>query len=595
MNQPILATGERPFLRILAIWAVVAVLFVIVGAKGMIAQTFPDPDDSLRLVQVRDLLAGQGWFDLKQHRIDPLGSVPMHWSRLVDLPLAVLIGLLSPVIGQSLAEQVTIVLVPLLTLLVAMNFVWRVTRRLYDAETAGLACLSMGLLPMLVYQFQPMRIDHHGWQIAMAAMATWAIFQDNARRGGAIAGFAMACGIVISLEMLPVAAVFGGVLALRWLRSSQERHWLVGFLQALAASLAVLFAATRGFGDLTRYCDAVTLPHIGFFAVVALGATALGQRAPRNPVAIVGGLGLVAVAAAGVFALASPECVRTPFGALDPLVREFWYENVAEGRPLWDQVPVAYLQYGQLVAALALAVHFMRKAEGERRTIWLEYILLFAGTLALGTLVWRSLAFTSLLAALPMGVMLNAGLASIRNSGRIARKVAVLAAMVVVLVPTAPLAFAPRLLQPNSNNVIGPIDKSSCELNESAQKLAALPAGTIFAPLDIGPTLILDSPHSVVATGHHRAELAMKDVMLAFLSPPDKARAIIDKHQARYVVLCTDLLEPALFAMRGGEGSFAAALTTGTPLAWLEPVELDTPETFRVWRVKRDGTSAPRR
>jgi hypothetical protein len=42
----------------------------------------------MRLVEVRDLIAGQGWFDLTQHRLDPPG-VSIHWSRVIDAPLAV--------------------------------------------------------------------------------------------------------------------------------------------------------------------------------------------------------------------------------------------------------------------------------------------------------------------------------------------------------------------------------------------------------------------------------------------------------------------------------------------------------------------------
>ena len=34
----------------------------------------PDSDDAMRLVQVRDLLAGQGWFDMVQHRLMPPGA-----------------------------------------------------------------------------------------------------------------------------------------------------------------------------------------------------------------------------------------------------------------------------------------------------------------------------------------------------------------------------------------------------------------------------------------------------------------------------------------------------------------------------------------
>src|SRR5437763_9686188 len=48
-------------------------------------------DDAMRLVQIRDLLAGQNWFDLTQYRLNPPAGVPTHWSRLIDLPIALLI------------------------------------------------------------------------------------------------------------------------------------------------------------------------------------------------------------------------------------------------------------------------------------------------------------------------------------------------------------------------------------------------------------------------------------------------------------------------------------------------------------------------
>src|SRR5688500_6254016 len=47
-----------------------------------------DNDSLLRLVEVRDLIGGQAWFDLTQNRLGPDGGVTMHWSRLVDAPIA---------------------------------------------------------------------------------------------------------------------------------------------------------------------------------------------------------------------------------------------------------------------------------------------------------------------------------------------------------------------------------------------------------------------------------------------------------------------------------------------------------------------------
>ena len=45
-------------------------------------------DDAMRLVEVRDLIGGQGWFDLFQYRMDPPSGLSMHWSRVIDAPLA---------------------------------------------------------------------------------------------------------------------------------------------------------------------------------------------------------------------------------------------------------------------------------------------------------------------------------------------------------------------------------------------------------------------------------------------------------------------------------------------------------------------------
>ncbi|ABC64583.1 hypothetical protein [Erythrobacter litoralis] len=586
MEDRRLRAGEHPLRRILAAWLLVCVLLVAVSMQNILLGRFPDPDDVLRLVQVRDLLAGQSWFDLKQHRIDPTGTVPMHWSRLVDIPLLVVIGGLTPLLGQPLAELVGVVLVPLLALLVSMLFVGRMAWRLFDVETAGLACLAMGFLALLVFQFQPLRIDHHGWQICAVIGAMWAINGRTGWKGGALAGLAVALGIAISLELLPIAALFGAVLALRWLRDAKQRFWLVGYLQSLAISLAVIFAATRGFADLALYCDALTLPHIGFFAIAAGGVTALSLL-PRLPWPIVVvGLGMAGLAGIAAFGLASPQCLRTPFGALDPLLRDYWYANVLEGRPIWDQPALVYPQLLQIVGGFAIAIHLWRKAEGWKRGWWSDYVLVFAGTLLLGLFVWRSMAFASVMAALPLGYLLKRGLEAFRRMERPLQRIGVILGMALVLIPSAPYLAAQRLLASTGGSDVGGIGMSSCDLFDSADALGRLDTATIFAPLDIGPAILQRSPHAVVATGHHRAELAMKDVITAFTGTPEDARPIIERHGARYLVMCTDLVEPDIYVKRGGDGSLASALRDGTPPDWLEPVDLDTPETFRIWRVR---------
>ena len=59
-----------------------------------------DNDSLLRLVEIRDMMAGQGWFDLHQYRMGPEGGFVMHWSRLVDAPIAAIMLAAAAVTGS---------------------------------------------------------------------------------------------------------------------------------------------------------------------------------------------------------------------------------------------------------------------------------------------------------------------------------------------------------------------------------------------------------------------------------------------------------------------------------------------------------------
>jgi len=482
--------------------------------------------------------------------------------------------------------MIALIAIPLLTLLVVLIFVGRLSARLFDIETAGWTCLVVGFLPLLTHQLQPLRIDHHGWQIASVAAALWAIHLERRWRGGAIAGFAMAIGLSISIEILPVAALFAGVLGLRWLRNPANRIGLVGFMQSLALSLSLLFALTRGFGDLTQYCDAITLAHCGLFGVIAIGVTALAAPSRLSPMVIVGGLAASGLAGLALFGWASPTCLGTPFGSLDPLVHDAWYLNVPEGRPLWEQKADLYPVMVQFILALGVAVTLAVRAVEDRRWLWIDYSILLGGTILLGLFVFRSLALAAVIATIPFGYLLTQALRWLREATSPVAKVAIALATVPVLLPLATYAAAERLLANENSGGGVAVSLSSCELQDNAKRLRAFPAGTVFAPLDIGPSLLAATPHSVVATGHHRAQAAMKDVIEAFSAPADEARGLVAKYDAKLVVVCTDLSEPRLYARMGGESSLAARLMADDAPEWLERVDIDAPDTFRVWRVR---------
>src|SRR5260370_11311799 len=105
-SVPAAAIAANPKIMIALLWAVVACTLAVPVIKDGVFDAM-STDDAMRLVEVRDLISGQAWVDLAQHRLDPPG-VSMHWSRVLDSPLAALILLLrrlavaAPAVAGSL-------------------------------------------------------------------------------------------------------------------------------------------------------------------------------------------------------------------------------------------------------------------------------------------------------------------------------------------------------------------------------------------------------------------------------------------------------------------------------------------------------------
>ncbi|MEP5937780.1 MAG: hypothetical protein ABJ239_05600 [Erythrobacter sp.] len=582
-----LRTNEKPNRAILLSWIAVSIVLLLMTGPYVLEGRYPGPDDSLRLVQVRDLLAGQGWYDLHQYRITPPDGTLMHWSRLVDAPIAALIWLLSFFFEQSLAERIAMVITPLLILLLIMVAIGRLAWRMFDTQIAIFACLVLAALPPIVMQTQPLRIDHHAWQIFAVALSAWALSWRSPFKGGAAAGIAMGLGMMISLETLPMSAAFALVLGLRWMRSDKERWWLVSYMQALAGSLVLGFAATRGWADLAPHCDVISPAHLGLFLITALatGAFAAVPSMPRVVLVI----GMAAAGALGVafMAWSTPQCIGNPFTDLDPLVRQHWYESVLEGRPIWLGNVDAWLPaIIQSVTALVVALRLGLKGRDWARVWWFEYALLLGLAILGGILTARSIAFASALSAIPLAWLLNRIFKYWKTSSEIGPKLVAALAIYAIFLSAGPLKLAREQLAPltSSDGVVTTTRESKCEIRENAPLLNQLKPSTVFAPLDIGPALLLNSHHSVVASGHHRAQPAMRDVIVAFTSTPEQARPIIVGRDADYIVACIDLTEASNLAAGGGKASLMHQLMNGNAPEWLEIVEVGGPDELKVWK-----------
>ena len=107
MNR--LLRTQWPFI---AMWLLASVLLVWLSRDTVSTRAGWDPDDQLRLVQLRDFLGGQSWFDTTQYRMNAPDGAPMHWSRLIELPLALVVMAATPVLGSERAEMAAGIIVP---------------------------------------------------------------------------------------------------------------------------------------------------------------------------------------------------------------------------------------------------------------------------------------------------------------------------------------------------------------------------------------------------------------------------------------------------------------------------------------------------
>ena len=155
----------------LIVWGLMSLIAIGAKWQAIGALDLSDTDDAMRMAQVRDLLAGQSWWDLAQYRVNPAGGgVLMHWSRIVDAPLAAGILLLKPLFGQAMAERIVMALWPPL-LGAALSVACAVGyRNLSDRRIAYVVPLFLIMSGYILVQFRPLRIDHHGWQIFLAML-----------------------------------------------------------------------------------------------------------------------------------------------------------------------------------------------------------------------------------------------------------------------------------------------------------------------------------------------------------------------------------------------------------------------------------------
>ncbi|MEH3046385.1 AcrB/AcrD/AcrF family protein [Sphingomonas adhaesiva] len=580
---------DRRWIRLtLYAWAVIMVWYLWKRWTAIQWLSLGDTDDNMRLMQVRAWLAGQGWFDLRNYRLNPPAGFDIHWSRLVDLPIAALIVLLRPIVGVAQAERLACGIAPMLPMAVALVALGATIRRLVAPLAWPLGIALFLATTVCLGMFMPDRIDHHGWQLAMLAVTVAGLCDPARARGGALVGVATAVSFTIGLEMLPYAAMAGGIIALSWVWDVAERPRLMAYALALGGGTAAGYAGFTSYANRVLRCDALTPVWLSTMVLAGALLLALALWSPRHA-----GVRLALTVAAGAalaafFALAFPQCLGRP-EQVSPELYATWLANVREAKPIYKHplrvaLPIVTLPLIGLIGAM-LATW---RARADQRVLGWACVALF-GAFAGLMLLWQARAGPAAqLLAIPgaaaLAWMLVPWLLAPRH--RFAKGFAAIAAFVVLSGSFAQLAIdwfridSPKPYVQRVNRATG-----RCLTIPAMAPLNRLPAQTMFTFVDLGPRLITLTHHDAIAGPYHRNGDAILDVHHAFERSPAEARAIMKRHGATILLVCPNMAESTNYRAKAPAG-FYSQLARGKTFDWLVPVPLVKGSPFRAFRVE---------
>ena len=587
-------------------WLVTAAISLLIFLPRSTDYIGRDNDDVMRLVEVRDLLAGQNWFDLMQYRLGLAEGTLMHWSRLVDLPIAGLIKLFSLFLEPLQAEAVAATLWPFLLMPFLLFPLGLACRRLGGASAMH---VGLGLGAIFIFtcvRFSPGALDHHNVQLVLA-MWIAAMLVDPQKRvlSYGAAAFACALAMAIGAETVPLVAVACVIVALQWLWHGEAfARPARAFGLSLTLSISAFFFLTvppRSYGMVT--CDNLSF---GFYTLSALGGTALFLVAslPRTPprtgrlmlVAITGCLILLAAV------LVAPACLGDPLGSLDPMLVELWLKAVSEARPFLTEMAAEPGVAGGFYAVgfFAIVICLCRSLRGEAVEIHIILAALVGVSWGVALVQVRGAFFANMLSILPLSLLI----ADLRQRAAARPKhIGLALGYIGTVLASVPIIWAfggvivingwrdgfdvSALSQPGEPDASG-AETGECGSAADMASLNKLDTGVVAAPSNSGADILRWTPHRVLSAPYHRNQKGMLTELHIGLAQPAEAEAFLRGAGVTIVAFCeTDPQTRSLIRLKAD--GFYAGLARGAVPGYLQPVGEIRNGGFQFYRVLPAG------
>ena len=566
--------------RISLFWLTFATLVCLIVGKAVVLgagmhENFANMgnDDIMRLTVVRDLIAGQSWFDTTQYRMVPPEGLSLHWSRYIDAGIAAIIVPLSRFIEMDLAEQIAATVWPTLIFLLLLTSVGFGTRKVFGEAAASFAMLCLVIWPLTGdVHVGPGNLDHHNVQLLTMVVLTFAvIWQQGAARAGLVAGIAAAFSFAVGLENIFFIVVAGLVLVVRAVFGAGQPR-LIAFCGALFLGCCLFWLGQSP--PATRFlpvCDQLSTPLISLIGVACAGSLLpllIIGRSSRPAVILGATVLLVGVGILLILPLLGP-CSVGPYGALPDLLQSSIATRIVEALPV-----LVYAKTNAVAAIIFLVPIFAavllgsilwfngRKKPEVQEHAALGVLLVFC-VCGLGLVFYQMRTVIMAATVVPMigGVVMAQMSASYLKHRDAMRGLLMIAGVTVFIGPTV-LALVLLPFLPQSGGSSG----ENCRTYASLQSLNDVTPGLILSHGNFGAPIIWATHHDALSAPYHRSAKALGNGIFPFAMEEPEMKTYILATGASHLLLCRDATL---------EGTFATSLAAGVQVDWLVPIALD--------------------
>jgi hypothetical protein len=549
-----------------------------------------DSDDITRTLEVRAWLDGQGFYDRMIHRSNPPFGGELHWSRLSDAPLALVELLLRPFFGAAQAEIIGIFVTPLLLGLVFTYCAYLASKVLYNGRYNLLIALFIVVFfRALGVNFAPGRVDHHGLQLIAFALFLYGIIANN-KKGGIIAGIALAASLTIGLEMLLLEII--GVLwfVLMWVHDGEKRATAT---QAFALSLlvSIITGLIINVAPYEIYQSANERLSIAQAAPIAIGALLLAivAKVASKRLARIRFISLFIIALP-VFGIAAqfPILFKPLYWQVSPTLYKYWFIDIGETFPLVKmglnkQIILGGFSLLVIIASVFNAAKMARNADEKFYNFLLPLLLL---ALCLVMSFWFQARIT--LQAAGLATIIGIALLS-QAVDNLPKATAIVFCLIInPFVPELALNIAKQLHIPFHASVpvfkVAAFGGNKCYSKPYYENLNSLPKGLVANNIAIGSYILINTHHDVMTIPFHR-DMGRDYLFDIFLSDDETAQNLIKKRGINYIAYCGGAMELRRIAEYSPD-SFMAHILGGKPAGFIEKIPNKTPSDIVIYRIK---------